>query len=98
MIVQFKTHIWGLVEYQNGAICHASASILARLDRIQASFVHELGFTEEIAFLDFNFGPLSLRRDKGILGFIHERVIGDCHAGGKELLPFSGIQDRWHSK
>ena len=98
MLTQFKTHIWGLVEYQNGAICHASASILARLDRIQASFVRELGLTEEMAFLDFNFGPLSLRRDIGILGFIHKRVIGECHAGVKELLPFSGIMNRWHSK
>jgi hypothetical protein len=98
MLNQFKTHIWGLIEYQNGAICHACATSLSKLDRIQASFVRDLSLTEEMAFLDFNFAPLCLRRDIGILGFIHKRVIGICHAGIKKLLPFSGIDNRNHSK
>ena len=59
MLNQFKTHIWRLVEYQNGVICHASASVLARLERIQASFVRDLGLTEEMTFLEFNFGSSS---------------------------------------
>ena len=79
MVNQFKIHIWGLIEYQNGALCHACASSLARLDQAQASFVREFGLTEEMAFLDINFAPLCLRRDIRILGFIHKRVISECH-------------------
>ena len=45
MLNKFKTHIWDLVEYQNGIICHACASALARLDRAQANFVGDLGIT-----------------------------------------------------
>ena len=51
-----------------------------------------------MVFLDFNFAPLFLRRDISILGFIHKRIIGECHLGIKQLLLFSDISDRWHHK
>jgi len=39
MIVQFKTHIWGIAEYQNGSIMHASPTILQKLDNMQSAFL-----------------------------------------------------------
>ena len=48
----------------------------------------ELRITEEMAFQDFNFGPLCLRRDIYVLGFLHKRVLNQYHGGIKRLFPF----------
>ena len=32
LILQFKTHVWGLMESHSGAIFHASTSILDQID------------------------------------------------------------------
>ena len=88
LISQFKTHIWGIMETHNGAIFHASSSILSRLDDIQRQFLKEIGETERSAFLDFNFAPPLLRRNIGILGVLHKRVIGKSHPIFQQLLPF----------
>ena len=98
MIMQYKTHIWGLIEYHSGAIMHACDSSLQKLDRIQVRFLEELHFTEQCAFLEHNFAPSELRRDIGILGFLHKRVLGLCHSGVKQLLPMSAHAGPWHSK
>ena len=98
MVSQFKTHIWGKIEYHHGAILHACDSSLAKIELLQSNFVRGLSITREMAFQDYNLAPLSLRRDIGILGFIHKRVLGECHMAVKALLPFSGVADRWHSK
>ena len=65
-ICQFKTHIWGLVEANNGGYFHASTTLLAKLDHAQNRFLHELGLTREQVFLQFNFAPPSLRRNIGV--------------------------------
>ena len=57
---QFKTHVWGLVEYQNGAIFHASAHLLKKIDRVQDKFLEELDLDARIAFLEYNFAPLDV--------------------------------------
>ena len=88
LISQFKTHIWGLMETHNGAIFHASSSILSRLDDIQRQFLKEIGETERNTFLNFNFAPPLLRRNIGILGVLHKRVIGKSHPIFQQLLPF----------
>jgi len=88
MIAQYKTHIWGNTEYQNGAIFHAAASELAKLDRLQKHYVNALSITEESAFMSYNFAPPSLRRDIGILGFLHKRVLGKCHEAIRHMFPF----------
>ena len=74
MLQQYKTHIWGGTEYANGAILHACDTVLARIDRLQQSFLDDMHLTSEVAFLDHNFATPTLRRDIGILGFIHNRV------------------------
>jgi hypothetical protein len=35
LIVQYKTHIWGIFESRNGAIYHAACSHLDRIDSLQ---------------------------------------------------------------
>ena len=96
--MQYKTHVWNIREYQNGTIMHAAPSALAKLDDMQRSFVNKIHLTEEVAFLDFNFAPPCLRRDIGILGFLHKRVLDKCHVAIKRLLPFITPQPMWHDK
>ena len=98
MIQQYKTHVWSLTEYHSGAIYHASGTALAKLDRLQKSFLEELHMTEENAFLNHNFAPSELRRDIGILGFLHKRVLEKCHIGLVQLLPANHGEGRWHDK
>ena len=76
LISQFKTHVWGLIEIHQGAIFHAAATHLNKLDHLQDSFLRELGISCEEAFIKFNFAPVCLRRDIGILGMLHKRVLG----------------------
>ena len=58
-----------------------------KLDNLQASFVHALDMTVEVAFLHHNFAPPTLRRDIGILGFLHKRVLNRCHTSVARLFP-----------
>ena len=88
MISQFKTHIWSIMEQHNGAIFHAAASTLEKLDATQNHFLHEIGMDEAKAFLENNFAPPTLRRNIGILGLLHKRVLGKSHPIFQRLLPF----------
>ena len=71
---------------------------LAKLDDMQKSFLHQLHLTEAVGFLDFNFAPPCLRRDIGMLGFLHKRVLGQCHVAIQRLLPFIDPAPLWHNK
>ena len=62
------------------------------------SFVHKLLLTAPLAFLDFNLAPPGLRRDIAILGFLHKRVLGQCHVAIKQLLPFIAPHPTWHDQ
>ena len=73
LIMQFEAHIWSRMEIHSGGIFHASNYLLEKLDRVQASFLRELGVSEEYAYLTFNFAPTQLRRNIGILGLLHKR-------------------------
>ena len=88
MIGQFKTHIWGLMEIHNDAIFHAASSALAKIDHVQQHFLDELGISDGEAFLRFNFASPLLRRNIGILGLLHKRVLGKGHPIFQRLLPF----------
>lgn len=99
LIVQFKTPIWGLIEFSHGNVMHASETFLSKIEDLQRGFIRQLPLTEEMAFLDHNLAPLCLRRDIGILDFLHERVLGQCHPAVIALLPFSSHSYTWrHSK
>ena len=76
------------MEIHNGAIFHAAKYLLDRIDAVQRHFLNELGTSESEAFLESNFAPPCLRRDIGVLGLLHKRVLGKCHPIFQSLLPF----------
>ena len=88
LIGQFKTHVWGIIEQNSGAIFHAARYLLDKIDACQSSFLKQIGLDDASAFLNFNFAPPSLRRDIGILGMFHKRVLGLAHPMFEKLLPF----------
>ena len=98
MLRLFKTHIWNYLEYHNGVIQHAAASQLERLEDLQRGFLEEIHLTEQVAFLDYNFAPLCLRRDIGLLGFLHKRVLGKCHIAIIRFFGFRPHGAPWHDK
>ena len=103
LIGQFKTHVWGIIEQNSGAVFHAARYLLEKLDATQNSFLQKLGLNDDVAFLKFNFAPPSLRRDIGILGMFHKRVLGLAHPIFNRLLPFHqnemhGASTGTHSK
>ena len=65
-----------ICEYRTAAIYHASTSLLQLVDRVQESFLEEIGIDDVTAFCDFNLAPLSLRRDIAMSGLIHRTVLG----------------------
>ena len=73
----------------NGAIFHASDYLLAKIENVQQSFLRELGVSEGDAYLSHNFAPPKLRRNIGILGLLHKRVLGESHPIFKKLFPLS---------
>ena len=96
LISQFKTHIWGLMECHNGGIFHACSSLLEKLDAIHFKFLRDIGSDHANAFLEFNFAPPTLRRNIGILGLLHKRVLGLSHPMFQTLLPFcSDVPGAW---
>ena len=64
------------MEYHSGAIFHASDTLLERFDSAQRGFLQEIDVTPEAAFIEHNFAPPRLRRNIGMLGFLHKRVLG----------------------
>jgi len=88
LLTQFKTHIWGWMEANMGGIFHAATYLLAKIDHVQFRFLRALGLTAEQTFLEFNFAPPKLRRNIGILGLLHKRVLGLCHPSFERLLPW----------
>ena len=89
LIGQFKTHIWSRMEMHNGAIFHASDYLLEKIERVQQGFLRDLEISEEEAYLNYNFAPPKLRRNIGILGLLHKRVVGVSHPVFSKLLPFA---------
>ena len=103
LVLQFKTHIWGLIETNMGGYFHAASSLLQKIDDAHYRFVRELGLSPEEAFLEHRLAPPSLRRSIGILGLLHKRVLGKCHPSFDRLLPwwiskFSEPRGRGHNK
>ena len=98
MFDQYKTHVWNLIEYHNGVLLHACASQLQRIDSMQRGYVQELHLTEESALIHYNFAPPCLRRDIGQLGFLHKRILGQCHEAIMAFFPRKPHVCPWHDK
>ena len=93
MIMQFKTHILGILESNIGGIYHATQHVLAPLDRILTTFVHTLNLEIEEAYLKYNLAPLALRRDIAMLGFLHKLNLSESHADIRRLFPHLPCND-----
>ena len=76
MIHLYKPKVLLYAEYRTVAIYHASVSLLHQVDRVQESFLEDVGIDAISAFLVFNLAPLSLRRDIAMLGLTHRTVLG----------------------
>ena len=83
------------METHNGGIFHASDTLLHRLDSAQHHFLIEIDMHTATAFTDHNFAPPTLRRNIGILGLLHKRVLGKCHPIFQKLLPFHSDVFGW---
>jgi hypothetical protein len=65
------------VEYRTPAVYHATDTVLAALERVQASLLRQTGISAMEALMMFNLAPLSARRDMAMLGLIHRTVLGE---------------------
>ena len=99
MLQQFKTHMWGYFEYVCGCILHVNNTQLSKFDNLQEQFLRALGLSAEETFLNYNFAPVTLRRDIAMLGFVYKRILKLCHPKIQSMLP-TREADRWdkHSK
>jgi hypothetical protein len=87
MVLQYKTHVLGIVESVTAGIYHAGSTILAPLDRVQTTFVHNFNIDVTDAFMNHNLAPLSLRRDIAMLGFLHKCNLPGAHPEMEKLFP-----------
>ena len=76
----------------------ASEDQLRRLDKRQRRFLHELGISDSEAFGTYNFAPPSLRRRIGMLGFLHKRVLRQCHPYLEIAFPMATYPAGFHSR
>ena len=86
-----------------GGYFHAAPGLLEKVDGAQNTFPRELDLSPADAFLNHAFAPPSLRRNVGILGLLHKRVLGKCHPSFDRLLPwwttrFSEPRGQGHTK
>ena len=87
LIQQYKAHVLCLLEQSCVSIYHASQTHLEVLNRLQRSFICELGLTDETAFLQYKLAPLELRRDIAALGLLHKIQLGEAHSDFDGLFP-----------
>jgi hypothetical protein len=76
LVMLYKAHLLGYIEYRTPAIYHATQVVLDRLDAVQSRFLRKAGVSEVDALVNFRLAPLSVRRDIAMLGVIHRSVLG----------------------
>lgn len=86
----YKAHVLSFVESGFIGYFHASDSVLSCLDSVQRRFLRELNLSDEEALLRFRLAPLRLRREIGILGFLHRINLRQTSAQIAELFPRIG--------
>ena len=75
LIMLYKSHVLSYIEYRTSGIYHASSTVLADIENIQARFLSQFAISAEDALMRFNLAPLCVRRDIAILGMIHRAVL-----------------------
>ena len=86
MINLYKSKVLSYAECRTAGVYHACASTLEGIDRVQSSFLRDIGVGELSAFMEFNLVPLSLRRDIAMLGLIHRAVLGQGPSHVREFF------------
>ena len=71
----YKFHILSYIEYRTAGIHFACPSVLAELHDVQSRFITQLELSEEGAFINFNLGPLCVRRDISIFGVVRRAAL-----------------------
>ena len=64
------------IEYATPAIHHAPDFFLAQIDRVQDTFLEEIGLAVEQALLEFHLAPLQTRRDIAMMGLLFRVATG----------------------
>ena len=86
----YKAYVLSFIESGAPGYYHAAPSVLECIDRVQRRFLRVLGMSEEHALLNFRLAPLVLRRDIGILGFLHRVNLGQVSEQIRQLFPPTG--------
>ena len=76
MVNLWKSDVLSYIEYRTPAVYHSSATILLKMDKLQKSYLADLGLSELDSLVHFRLAPLSARRDMAMLGVIHRSVLG----------------------
>ena len=90
LIVLYKAHVLGYLEFRTPAVYHAKREELSKLNAVQTKFLREAGVNEITALRQFNLAPRSLRRDIAMLGVLHRAALGRGPPQLKELFRRSG--------
>ena len=75
LVQQYKMHILPFLEFCTPAVYHATATALAPLNKLQTTFLKELGLTPLEALRKYKLAPLETRRDIALLGVVHRTVL-----------------------
>ena len=71
-----KSHILSYIEYSTPAVYQTPAFFLSQIDRVQETFLDELGVSVVTAFMEFNLAPLTTRRDIAMMGLLYRITHG----------------------
>ena len=82
----YKAKVLSYAEYRTAATYHACDTAISPLNRLQDSFLAELGISREDALLEYNLAPLESRRDIAMLGLIHRCTLGNGPLHFKEFF------------
>ena len=96
LIILYKSHLLGFLEYRTPAIYHATRTILEQLDAVQTRFLRKAGVEEVDALVHFRLAPLATRRDIAMLGLIHPTVLGKGPAHFRDF--FEVAAERVHGR
>ena len=92
LVKLYKSLVLYFIRNSAAGYFHAADSTLAVIDRVQARFLRPVDVSEVGALCNFRLAPLTILRDIGILGMLHQVNLGQASQQVMEL--FSPIGER----
>ena len=93
----YKSWVLSYVEYRTPCLYHAAAFDLENLDKLQRTFLAELGISELEAMQHCKLAPLGARRDMAMLGVLHRVALGKGPSSIAGFFPrASGVTHDYH--